>query len=187
MEITSIFNVFIADSGAWDAVLKAPEWLPLDLDWIAVKLRESPAAVIALAALVLFPALAVTGALVHRARPAPAGGLVEPPPPPAPHPSHSRAVLEVALSGAQPFPIRHGIVRIGRETDNDVRLDDPTVHRYHAVIERTPDGEFRVAYVGDPEGNGLRVNGQRVLGQILTGGEILDIGAIKLRFTLTAA
>ena len=35
------------------------------------------------------------------------------------------------------------MIRIGRHQDNDIRLPDTSVHRYHAVIEHTPGGSVR--------------------------------------------
>jgi hypothetical protein len=85
------------------------------------------------------------------------------------------------------YQIGQEIVRIGRESDNDLCLCDPTVHRYHAVLEQTADAEFIISYVGDPNGDGLLINGQAMRRQRLRGGEVLGIGAIKLRFALGAA
>jgi hypothetical protein len=39
------------------------------------------------------------------------------------------------IAGAR-HPIGPGILRIGRQDDNDLCLADKTVHRYHAVIHR---------------------------------------------------
>ena len=187
-----IFNDFLMNAGPWPAVGDIFEWLRAAAEWPRENIRESPALVIGLVALLTFPAIAVVGSLLRLAstrqakQPAPASG---PPPaqPFAPPISSQVGILEFPHHRAAPYPIRHGIVRIGRETDNDVRLDDPSVHRYHAVIERTHDAEFHVVYVGDPQGNGVRVNGRPVHRAPLSGGEILDIGSIKLRFTLTSA
>ena len=47
------------------------------------------------------------------------------------------AWLTVEGGDAGTLPLDSRLVRIGRHQDNDVRLPDTTVHRYHAVIERT--------------------------------------------------
>ena len=52
--------------------------------------------------------------------------------------------------------------RIGRSLAADVRFDDPTVSRRHALIVRQPDG---VRLLDDRSLNGVFVNGARVDGQ----------------------
>ncbi len=52
--------------------------------------------------------------------------------------------------------------RIGRSLAADVRFDDPTVSRRHALIVRHPDG---VRLLDDRSLNGVFVNGARVDGQ----------------------
>ena len=53
-----------------------------------------------------------------------------------------------------------GWSRIGRSRSADIRLDDPTVSRRHAVIVQTPEGELRV--LDDRSMNGIHVNGEAV-------------------------
>jgi hypothetical protein len=71
-----------------------------------------------------------------------------------------------------------GWSRIGRSRSADVRLDDPTVSRRHAVIVQTPEGELRV--LDDRSMNGIRVNGEAVDWSPLADGDELQIG----RYTL---
>jgi phosphoserine phosphatase RsbU/P len=52
-------------------------------------------------------------------------------------------------------------VRIGRSPENDVAIQDPSVSRLHATIERTRDG-FLIQDLGSR--NGVIVNGQRIAG-----------------------
>ena len=190
----TIFNAFLIYSPLLAVDGDIIAWLRMAIQWLATHIRESPAVVIGLTAFLIFPAIAIVGSLLRlaSARPANQPALASGHPAPhapgfAPTSSDQVGLLEFTHHRAAPFPIRHGIVRIGREKDNDVHLDDPSVHRYHAVIERTTDAEFHVVYIGDPEGNGVRVNGRRVQRARLSGGEILDIGSTKLRFTLTSA
>jgi pSer/pThr/pTyr-binding forkhead associated (FHA) protein len=72
-----------------------------------------------------------------------------------------------------------GWSRIGRSRSADVRLDDPTVSRRHAVVVQTPEGELRV--LDDRSMNGIRVNGEPVDWSPLADGDELQIG----RYTLT--
>lgn len=74
------------------------------------------------------------------------------------------------------------MVRIGREADNDIRFADKTVHRYHAIIRRTSDGEVMVTDMSGDDGNGVLVNGTRIGEAQLSRGDVINIGKIKLRF-----
>lgn len=76
------------------------------------------------------------------------------------------------------------MVRIGREEDNDVRLKDPTVHRYHAVISRSADSGFIISDLSSADGNGVIVNGARVRRQRLNDGDTITLGTAKLTFRL---
>jgi hypothetical protein len=71
-----------------------------------------------------------------------------------------------------------GWSRIGRSRSADIRLDDPTVSRRHAVIVQTPEGELRV--LDDRSMNGIRVNGEAVDWSPLTDGDELQIGRYAL-------
>ena len=71
-----------------------------------------------------------------------------------------------------------GWSRIGRSGSADVRLDDPTVSRRHAVIVRTPEEELRV--LDDRSMNGIAVNGEPVDWSPLADGDELQVG----RYTL---
>jgi hypothetical protein len=68
---------------------------------------------------------------------------------------------------------------IGRSPDSAVLLDDVTVSRHHATVERGPDG----LYVVDLESlNGTYVNRRRVERHRLRDGDELQIGKFKLTF-----
>ena len=69
--------------------------------------------------------------------------------------------------------------RIGRSLAADVRFDDPTVSRRHALIVRQPDG---VRLLDDRSLNGVFVNGERVDGKTLTDGDEIIVGRYRLRF-----
>ena len=74
------------------------------------------------------------------------------------------------------------LIRIGRNEDNDIRLTDKSVHRYHAVIERTPEEAFVITDLSGEHGNGVRVNGARTPKTQLTDGDVIELGRAKLRF-----
>jgi pSer/pThr/pTyr-binding forkhead associated (FHA) protein len=69
--------------------------------------------------------------------------------------------------------------RIGRSLAADIRFDDPTVSRRHALIVRQPDG-LRV--VDDRSLNGVFVNGERVEWSTLADGDEIVIGRHHLFF-----
>ncbi len=69
--------------------------------------------------------------------------------------------------------------RIGRSLAADIRFDDPTVSRRHALIVRQPDG-LRV--VDDRSLNGVFVNGERVEWSTLADGDQIVIGRHHLHF-----
>ena len=72
--------------------------------------------------------------------------------------------------------------RIGRHGDNDIRLADWSVHRHHAVIERTPEEAFVIADLSGKDGSGLRVNGERKERAELSDGDLIELGRSRLRF-----
>jgi predicted RNA-binding Zn-ribbon protein involved in translation (DUF1610 family) len=76
-----------------------------------------------------------------------------------------------------------GWTRIGRSGAADVRLDDPTVSRRHALIVLTADGDLRA--LDDRSLNGLLVNRERVDWATLSDGDELEIGRYRL-YVLTA-
>ncbi len=79
---------------------------------------------------------------------------------------------------ARVLELAEGWSRIGRSGSADIRLDDPTVSRRHAVVVRTPEGELRA--LDDRSRNGIAVNGDRVEWSPLADGDRLQIG----RYTL---
>ena len=78
--------------------------------------------------------------------------------------------------------IGRAMLRIGREADNDICLTEKTVHRYHAVIRRTTDGNVVVTDLSGADGNGVLINGARIGEGRLTRGDVIGVGEVKLRF-----
>jgi hypothetical protein len=74
--------------------------------------------------------------------------------------------------------------RIGRSLAADVRFDDPTVSRRHALIVRQPDG---VRVLDDRSLNGVFVNGARVEGRTLEDGDEILVGRYLLSFLSVTA
>jgi FHA domain len=97
------------------------------------------------------------------------------------------AWLTVEGKDAGTLPIASRLVRIGRHQDNDVRLPDTTVHRYHAVIERTQEEAFVITDLSGKDGNGVRINGERLPRAELADGDVIEIGRTRLKFESASA
>jgi pSer/pThr/pTyr-binding forkhead associated (FHA) protein len=69
--------------------------------------------------------------------------------------------------------------RIGRSLAADIRFDDPTVSRRHALIVRQADG---VRVLDDRSLNGVFVNGERVEWRVLGDGDEIVVGRYRLHF-----
>ncbi len=76
------------------------------------------------------------------------------------------------------FRVPSGWTRIGRSGAADIRFDDATVSRRHALIVLTGDRELRA--LDDRSLNGLFVNGERVEWTPLNDGDELEIGRYRL-------
>ena len=77
------------------------------------------------------------------------------------------------------FTLQREWTRIGRSMAADIRFDDPTVSRRHALIVRQADG-LRV--LDDRSLNGVFVNGERVEWSVLADGDEIVIGRHHLHF-----
>ena len=77
------------------------------------------------------------------------------------------------------YPLTREWTRIGRSLAADIRFDDPTVSRRHALVVRQPDG-LRV--LDDRSLNGVFVNGERVEWSTLADGDEVVIGRHHLHF-----
>jgi pSer/pThr/pTyr-binding forkhead associated (FHA) protein len=75
--------------------------------------------------------------------------------------------------------LRGDWTRIGRSLAADVRLDDPTISRRHALIVRGPDG---VRLLDDRSLNGVFVNDERVEWRTLRYGDEIVVGRYRLHF-----
>lgn len=70
-------------------------------------------------------------------------------------------------------------VRIGRSLAADVRFDDPTVSRRHAILHRHDRG---IRILDDRSLNGVFVNGERTHTHELSDGDEILIGRFRLYF-----
>jgi pSer/pThr/pTyr-binding forkhead associated (FHA) protein len=83
----------------------------------------------------------------------------------------SGTVRTVALTGES--------MRIGRSLSADLRFEDPTVSRRHAVLVSESEG---IRVLDDRSLNGVFVNGERIESQALGDGDEIVIGRYRLRF-----
>ncbi len=83
---------------------------------------------------------------------------------------------EYELSGSR--------LTIGRRSDNQIQLDDPTVSGIHAILSLQPDpyldGQFRVTLVDFNSTNGVFVNGERTSQRQLRPGDVIRVGQHEL-------
>jgi predicted RNA-binding Zn-ribbon protein involved in translation (DUF1610 family) len=93
------------------------------------------------------------------------------------HPGHHLARREES-GEIVTFAIERGWTRIGRSARADLRLDDPSVSRRHAMVVAEPGKPLRV--LDDRSLNGLLVNGETVEWGPLHDGDELTIGCHHL-------
>jgi predicted nucleic acid-binding Zn-ribbon protein len=80
--------------------------------------------------------------------------------------------------------LTHEWTRVGRSLAADVRFDDPTVSRRHALLVRQPDG---VRVLDDRSLNGVFVNGKRIEWRTLEDGDEITVGRYRLHFITVLA
>jgi predicted RNA-binding Zn-ribbon protein involved in translation (DUF1610 family) len=76
------------------------------------------------------------------------------------------------------FPLEYGWTRIGRSPNADLRLDDPSVSRRHALVVAEAEKPLRV--LDDRSLNGVFLNGETVEFGPLSDGDELTIGHYSL-------
>lgn len=87
------------------------------------------------------------------------------------------------LSGndkGQVFEMSGDRISIGRSENNDIVIVGDAVSRYHASIERQPDGGFIVR--DQKSKNGVQVNGTSVEEAKLRDGDLVQVGTFMFRF-----
>ena len=75
------------------------------------------------------------------------------------------------------FALSGDETRLGRHPDSEIMLDDITVSRRHATVERTAEG-YVVSDVGSL--NGTYVNQERIERAVLHHGDELQVGKFRL-------
>jgi hypothetical protein len=86
---------------------------------------------------------------------------------------------DAIADGTHVVPLDKEWTRVGRSLAADIRFDDPTVSRRHALIVRQADG---VRVLDDRSLNGVFVNGERVEWRVLEDGDEIVVGRYRLHF-----
>jgi len=92
-------------------------------------------------------------------------------------PGHYLALCDQA-DEIEVFAIERGWTRIGRSVNADLRIDDPSVSRRHALVVAEPGQALRV--LDDRSLNGVFVNGEAVDWGSIEDGDELTIGRFSL-------
>lgn len=167
--------------------------------WLATALERAPALVLGVAFVMALVPLGILGGLLLRRRREGAADAAETETEADPAPgrgARSFPKTEVArwpadawveIGDDAKYWIGRRTVRIGRDDDNEIRLDVRTVHRHHAVIHRTEDADFVIKDLSSADGNGVMVNGKRVGEARLNNGDLVVLGDAVLKFHLQPA
>jgi hypothetical protein len=99
----------------------------------------------------------------------------------APRPARSGRYIEVQGPGRQALLVSldPGVTHIGRGLHADLRLDENSVSRRHAILVNRESG---VRLLDDRSSNGTFVNGRRVTQTELCSGDVLVLGKVVLRY-----
>jgi pSer/pThr/pTyr-binding forkhead associated (FHA) protein len=95
-------------------------------------------------------------------------------------PQQSGRYVEVqGADRALMIPLGEETVRVGRGLGADLRLDESSVSRRHAILVSSAEG---VRILDDRSSNGTIVNGRRVQQAELANGDVIVIGRVVLRY-----
>ncbi len=95
-------------------------------------------------------------------------------------PSGPGRYLEVQGPGESLLiPLGEGVLHIGRGLNADLRLDEKSVSRRHAMLVHRPAG---ARLLDDRSSNGTFVNGRRVVQADLKNGDVVVLGRVVLRY-----
>jgi hypothetical protein len=155
-------------------------------DLIAQGMARSPIAVIGVAVALSVPIVALLTFFSHRIRAwrrrraiAASGPTAEV----SPNPHGWRAWLEMKDGRKRAsLELSREVVHIGRSRENDLRLSDPAIGAFHAIIRRTPEFEYVIFDVSGHDGTGLAVNGRRFASAPLRDGDKIKLGNSRMTF-----
>jgi len=87
-------------------------------------------------------------------------------------------------TGQEVFPLKSGMNIIGRSSECDIQISNPTVSKRHASIEHLPD---RVIIRDLGSKSGTFVNNKQITEQDLRFGDFFRLGAVSIRYQSEAA
>ncbi len=93
----------------------------------------------------------------------------------------ARLIIRLPQAGQHIFTIDKPVVKIGRQLDNDIIVEDKRVSRYHAQIKYQPNGQFAIFDLGST--NGITINNVPKMRQhVLRAGDRFTIGNYEFYF-----
>lgn len=128
----------------------------------------------------------------HEPSPTQESTAVMTPPPPEPSPEESGATIALAMPRLlvqtpegvqQEFQLKAQVTTIGRSPRNDICIAEASVSRQHAEIFLSARG-YAIRDLGS--NNGVFVNGQKVVEQLLASGDVIELGAPGWKLTFLA-
>ncbi len=96
----------------------------------------------------------------------------------------ARLIILTGIKTGQTVELNRDLFVIGREAACNLSIEDGTVSRRHAAIEKGPEG-YVVRDLGSR--NGIRVQGKKIEEARLTGGELIHVGSVQVRFVEDAS
>ena len=81
------------------------------------------------------------------------------------------------VNGVKIFPLEKTVINIGRQSDNDLVINDPRVSRVHAQL-RAVRGKYVISDLGSTDGT--RVNGQRITQRALHSKDVITFAGIPM-------
>jgi hypothetical protein len=94
------------------------------------------------------------------------------------------AWLEMCDAQQTRHPVRISSLKIGRGQHNDLTLRNDSVSGNHCVLNCNRDKEWSITDLNS--GNGVVLNGERVMQAALRHGDVIELGELKMRFLLRA-
>jgi len=88
---------------------------------------------------------------------------------------------EPILGAPSSFPITKPEFRVGRSSNNDLTVRDPSVSRHHAELRMQRDGVITLHDLSSM--NGVYLNNKRIRNAPLSEGDRIDLGDLTLSFT----
>ena len=96
-------------------------------------------------------------------------------------PARSSSAIIHVLDGQAPPARIHSEATLGRLPECDITLTDPSVSRRHARVAEE-GGVWRITDLGST--NGIKVNGERIATSELAHGDRIELGTVRLAFSL---